>query len=684
MNSVIWPIIILGVICLLSFGKVILEFVNEEKKKRGVLLIGLAIALGAFIVDVFFVQVPSPVIGRETDNSAVTISADEFAKIEYRISTSGGSNDDWIEYEGPFSMERSGIVYARATVLKFWKSEGFQDVYVAENGLVYLSEVEKPGDTIYSIEAEYIYKDSDSTAGKSGNHYVGYNLKKRDIKVIGTTLNEGEKEITDFTYSPKVLQEGKNDIEIQYNIASGISTSTHLIINADAPKMIKLDAKYNGGQVYLDTILDSSDFTVRGKYEDGTVEEITGFTMSQIEIKEGKNTIKIAKDGLETEVEITAIDKDKIVGTESEPNDEISTANDIDVNIKYSGTINKEDDVDYYKLQIYKKGKIVLNFSHPKMDDGGIFWVVSLLGEDDDTRVELSINGKEVENNSTAVRVMPGTYYVKVTDYNYSGEDYAMTVLFEEEDDSYEEEPNDVLTSQAMPIILNKEYTGNLTNGDDVDYYKFSITEKIKAWITFTHNKIGSDNVFWKVSLFDDSDGEILKFDSTGENAKITSDSIRLPAGNYYIRIEDYSWSGSDYKFCVYSQTESVITENEDNNDYDTATEIAIGTSVTGNIQSQDDVDFYRFELPETSSVKMNFAHEVFDNSNTFWKIELFSEESSGAITNNDGDRLQEIQGDSSANVSWQWSSLPAGTYYFKIQKYNYCNGDYTITITEF
>lgn len=41
----------------------------------------------------------------------------------------------------------------------------------------------------------------------------------------------------------------------------------------------------------------------------------------------------------------------------------------------------------------------------------------------------------------------------------------------------------------------------------------------------------------------------------------------------------------------------AATTENEDNDDYGSATRISLGTAVKGNIQSEDDVDFYKIVL---------------------------------------------------------------------------------------
>ena len=314
------------------------------------------------------------------------------------------------------------------------------------------------------------------------------------------------------------------------------------------------------------------------------------------------------------------------------------------------------------------------------MDKDGDFWIVSLFSQEENSRVEMKASGRNVETQSSPVRVTPGIYYIKISQDYYSDAKYIMTVLFIEENDSYEDEPNDDL-SQAMTINLNKQYTGNLTNENDIDYYKFNIKNKKKVWINFKHDKTSEKETLWKISLFDDSDGTLLEFDSTGENANITSYNVRLPAGNYYIKINDYYWSDLDYTFCVYSKNEGIETENENNDDYGMATPITLDSSIIGNLQSENDVDFYKFKLKVKNSVKVTFIHNQIDNNNIFWRFELYSEKSSDTIIDNKNNATIEVNGNSS-KISSVWNHLPAGTYYLKIFNYYYNNDDYIIKLS--
>ena len=646
MNSIIIKVIIEFIGLIISIGLVIYNHDKTSKILTVLGVIGALVSLGSSII---LNEVPIPIINRTPDYSAIRILTDEPLTIEYKIQNNEHSNEEWIEYEKPFRLDKSAVIYARAKTLWYTSQQTSMSAYVTENGLVYLYSVDAPVDSIREIKASYSIKDP--TSNQAGNHYVGYEIKKDDVKVTGITLDGEEKEITNFSYSPKILKSGKNTISIEYSITDDSIISTNLYVNGDTPALIDLSTTYVGGNVYLDTKLESTDFKVKGTYEDGTQKDITGFSISPSEVKEGKNTITITKDSLSDTIEITAIDRLTITESESEPNNDIRTPNDLDVNVRYSGTLLDEEDVDYYRFNIKQKGSVYLQLSHPKIDDSDTFWIATLYSQAEEPILELNAAGNNVETLSSKARVSAGVYYIKISHWYYSDEKYTFSVVYEEEDDSFEDEPNDDLNSQAMLIDLDKKYTGNLTTGNDVDYYKFTISEKRKVWIDFSHQKTDTSDTLWSLSLEGDSEGSIISMDSTGESVSITSDAARLPAGNYYLRINDYYWSGMDYSFCINSKIEGEKFETEDNNDYGTATIIPINASMTGNIQSRDDVDFYRFELKKKTSIKINFYHEHFNSGDTYWWYQIYNANSSEPLRDNEDNTTVYIDGDSSNNI---------------------------------
>lgn len=678
MNSVKIQFGINFVIMVISIITAFYQYDNKkDKKQRGIFICACAIACFTFIYTLVggHYTMPTVYISREADHSAVVLDTDEPVKIEYKLE----GQEEYTKYEGPFKLDHKTVIYARSKMWTWTSAVERRDAYLTDTGLVYFGSADEPGESIKEINAEYIYKDAGGN--KSGNHYAGYQIRKQDIHVTGIDLNGEEKEVTEFSYSPNVLENGKNDIEVTYSLTDEQSIKTHLYIEANDPILIKLRAKYTGRRIFAGTELSDDNLLVKGIYEDGTEQNLTDYSISQREVKEGKNKITITKDGLSVDLELDAVDKGSITEQEQEPNNEISSANEIDCNVKYTGRLRDEEDVDYYKIRLDQKGKIVLNLQHPKIDERNVLWKVGLVGLDESEKVSMDVTGEESEKKSSAVRVMPGTYYIKVSSYSHSSEKYTLMVMFEEEDDTYEIEPNDDLTTQAMDINVNTEYIGNLTTENDQDYYKFTLPEKQKVRIAFSHDKVNENNVLWKAVLLGDYDGTITEIDSTGENASSYSDYVRLPAGNYYLRVVSHYWSDIDYKFCIQSEVEQVETESENNDDYDVATTININSEVRGNIQSENDIDFYQFTLENMSTLELVFSHEPMDSNYAYWKISLYSVDSGEELENQNEDSEMVICGNDQKSVSGIWESLSPGTYYIKIAPSYYCNADYEIKI---
>lgn len=658
----------------------IYNYRKEENKKRKKALNILTVIAGLVAVAIFLFsnQVESPTIHHKEDY--LTISSNDVVEYQIVNDTVNYSDDNWIKYEKPINsseIKKSSIIYARAKALWNYSPEVFRIVYILDNGLMYTSEVDKPKDSVLDISAEYKYKEPKN--GEAGNHYSGYKITKGDFLVSGITVGKEKVEISDFIISPDILSEGYNTIEIKYAITNEKYITTKINVEATYPKLISLKAEYKGSKVYPDTVLDVKDFIVSGKKENSKEENIEGFSIFPTELKDGKNIITITKDDMSTTVELNTTDKNALTG-EVEPNDDTFNANEIDVNTKYSGNLNNEEDEDFFKLVIKEKGRIQLSLSHQKLDNSYELWNATLLSKTKEPIVELKSTGENTETFSPRDQISPGEYYIKVSSLSYSDVEYIISALFEKVDDSYEIEPNDKLESQAMPIELDKKYTGNIKNKADVDCYKFRVSEKRKVWIDFSHPKTNSNYEFWEVVLSGDDPGNFIDFYSNGETGNYSSDRVRLPAGNYYLKISPNSWSDIDYSFCITSEKEGDETENENNNDYAVATNIKVNSNITGNIQSKEDVDFYKFELKNTSSLTLYFDHDIFDSEYVYWKVEL-STNNNNAIKNDEKHSVLEICGNSTNSASW--SSLSDGTYYLKVYKFNYSNNDYTISISD-
>ena len=110
-----------------------------------------------------------------------------------------------------------------------------------------------------------------------------------------------------------------------------------------------------------------------------------------------------------------------------------------------------------------------------------------MLGASDCDRVDC------VSGEVLSTGVQAGTYYLKVatemtsTTYLPDGA-YYVTISSGTDSSDVEFEANDSL-SDAQPVSLNQPYEGQLQGMSDVDYYKFSVDQRVKLSITFSSEK---------------------------------------------------------------------------------------------------------------------------------------------------------------------------------------------------
>lgn len=680
-------IVIIAISVLVSIISKFLEDESSHNKYKKALIRILSIigfVIGGFFM-VFNLSVDSPTIMVNADKTGIYFSKPEpGVAIEYCVRTNDTQDEIWNTYkEGTvveIHQDPSLVKYkSRFFVLTSQKEE--TTVRINKDG-VYIIPINP---SIKSISATY--NEQESTSKSVGNLYAGYNLKEKDFSVIGVDRDGDEVVLEDgFSFNPTVLKEGENTIDIEYGVSDEPKSHCTVSIYAHAPKLLSLKAnlKEDNDEIRMGTILTTEMFDVIGTFEDGGKRHLDDFTISPINMDEEKEyNITIKKGNIKANITINVVDPFNISEEEKENNNTIENANEIAVNSLYTGKLynSEESDVDYYRFRVSEKGSLQIYFKHPKIDSSDEYWCVSLLQADTENPImEVHSTGASSEIFSSKSRISPGTYYIKVNDYYHSDEIYNFRAIFTPEDDYYETETNDeIKTATRISCNSNNNYTGNIMNQNDYDYYSFSISEKGKVQLHFSHDKLDSDNEFWSVSILGSSDNEITSISSYGSGTTSDSDCIRLPKGEYYIRVAPYYWSDIDYHLALTFVEEGEGFEAEPNNDYGIANEIALGQKIIGNIESNSDVDFYFLNFEGSGSLKVIFSHDKIDSSNVFWTVRLYGTSSEALVNTDDKDYL-DISG-SDPTMEATWNDLDPGLYYVKIVSYYYNNDDYTISI---
>ena len=338
------------------------------------------------------------------------------------------------------------------------------------------------------------------------------------------------------------------------------------------------------------------------------------------------------------------------------------------------GTINE---VDRYEFTTAAPGAVTVNFKHNRIDSGG--WNVNLYNENDEIITGFTSNEGDVDMTTWAVRIPAGTYYVKVNSrspYSFSGIDYKLTVSYvDESDPSFEKQPNGN-RDNAYKINVNKTYIGNIQVQNDIDYYAFTTAAHGAVTVNFKHNRVDSGG--WNVNLYNENDEIITGFTSNEGDVDMTTWKVRIPAGTYHVKVNSrspYSFSGIDYKLAVnYVDESDPKFEKQPNGNRNNAYKIAVNKTYTGNLQVQNDIDFYTFTTKKAVKIALNFKHNRVNSGG--WNINLYNEndEVVTGFTSNEAD----------ADLITNKVSIPAGTYYLKINSrspYSFSGIDYQFRV---
>lgn len=209
----------------------------------------------------------------------------------------------------------------------------------------------------------------------------------------------------------------------------------------------------------------------------------------------------------------------------------------------------------------------------------------------------------------------------------------------------------------AKPINVNAVNHAILNgNGDYEDYWKFTLTKP--GQVTFNMNNY--PGYAWDFEILDGSGNEFTggTTDYSNKAMGVTARKVGLPAGTYYVHIED-DWNSINetYYFAV-NFAENANVEYEFNDSSSAANKIKLNTPYVGEIQNYNDEDYYRFTLPESGAVTLNMSQK----SGNGWNA---------SILNLEGEVLSELTTESSSNVTKPTErtvGLPKGDYLIHIE----------------
>ncbi|MFF2455329.1 hypothetical protein [Peribacillus simplex] len=214
---------------------------------------------------------------------------------------------------------------------------------------------------------------------------------------------------------------------------------------------------------------------------------------------------------------------------------------------------------------------------------------------------------------------------------------------------------------QAAKLINVNAVNHAILNGDGdyEDYWKFTL--KKPGQVTFNMNNY--PGYAWDFEILDGSGNEFTggTTDYSNKAMGVTARKVGLPAGTYYLHIEDYTNSINKTYYFAVNFEENANVEYEFNNSSSAANKIKLNTPYVGEIQNYSDEDYYRFTLPESGAVTLNMSQKA----GIGWNA---------SILNLEGEVLSELTTEYSSNVTKpveRTVGLPKGEYLIHIEDYS-------------
>ena len=343
--------------------------------------------------------------------------------------------------------------------------------------------------------------------------------------------------------------------------------------------------------------------------------------------------------------------------------EESDEARNISVNTTYSATTLEYNDEDWYVFRTTSAGVVQFTFTNEQRSSG--YWNVGLYTSSaDSTFVNYEFEATAKSHTSTKVGLPAGTYFIRVNPggyYDY-GIPYTLRVNFTKTS-TWETEPNGQFEI-ADSISVGKAVNATSKGYDDPDWFKFSISKPGVIQLAFTNSQHSSGS--WDVTITNSDIDEIDSYEFVASTASHAGSKIGVPAGTYYVKVDPTGYGDYGYQYSLkMNYTASSVWETEYNDRFENADTLTVGKTTYASSMDYNDVDWYKFTLTKSTKVQLSFSND--QHSSGSWDVTL---------ADSDTNKIDSYEFEATKKThSSPAMTLPAGTYYVKVEPTGY--GDY-------
>ncbi|MBR4858710.1 MAG: hypothetical protein IKU08_05930 [Clostridia bacterium] len=370
---------------------------------------------------------------------------------------------------------------------------------------------------------------------------------------------------------------------------------------------------------------------------------------------------------------------------ETEANDTVATANELEVGESITGMLENADDADCFAFETVKAGNATVKFTHNKLSADATYFEVAVLDADEKEVAVFTSAGNSAEDSASFSVGEKETYYVVVKAGTVSDSTLGYAVAVSVAEVTYSEaEPNDdeskATVLQYSPSGTPKEYYGSI-GANDVDYYKVTIPANGVINLYLYNYAANKGNYKATLKMYVEKNGvqelaDVTSIEILATEASKVGASVGLAKGDYYLAIEGVEGSTGSYKTRVlFREVADVETEMNDTNA--TADVISISKTYKATLDEEGDVDCFKFTVP---SGNKGYDFEFKSTNAGSWTFDILKADGSKVV-----DPVKLNATDSSKTVKAETLPLDAGTYYVKAAAVaeGYDEGIYELKITE-
>lgn len=293
-----------------------------------------------------------------------------------------------------------------------------------------------------------------------------------------------------------------------------------------------------------------------------------------------------------------------------------------------------------------------------------------------DTISSLDKYGKKDVMEINNVGLAAGTYTIDIRtlDSAYAEDNkLKITTMFTPNSSAETENNNYAQTSDF--IAEGQKMHGALSRWEDTDYFRIRVSQDGFLRISLDHPYLEGDGTYHTWLRLNTADGtdittfKVKYIDACGEfiQAPVRKGDYILslsPLNGEYLLDERMT----DGRYTIsYRVDPASGCEFEYNGDYTKASELALNQTVTGSAtcsRTGYDIDVYRFELTETTTVQLNLRYTGTYQAWAPWQVELYTPEAIRDLSL----PLCQVSPSPNAEYNGEAITLEAGVYYIRMQ----------------